>query len=118
MRVRALMVPPGVPDFFSRHRLVDAGRGRAGRSRLVGRRAGHRVEVGVDGTWSDAAAGRATGGVRVAWLALPLASASPASTSIGCRATDAAGNVQPLEQPWNTQGMGNNSVQAVAVTVR
>ena len=25
MRPRALMAPPGVPDFFSRHRLVEAG---------------------------------------------------------------------------------------------
>lgn len=37
---------------------------------------------------------------------------------LACRATDAAGNVQPVEQPWNYQGMGNNLVQTVPVTVR
>jgi hypothetical protein len=37
---------------------------------------------------------------------------------LACRATDEAGNVQPLEQPWNYQGMGNNLVQTVPVTVR
>jgi hypothetical protein len=36
---------------------------------------------------------------------------------VSCRATDAAGNVQPLEQPWNYQGMGNNLVQTVPVSV-
>lgn len=35
-----------------------------------------------------------------------------------CRATDAKGDVQPTEAPWNIQGMGNNLVQVVRVTVR
>jgi len=33
------------------------------------------------------------------------------------RATDAAGNVQPVDQPWNYQGMENNMVQRVDVLV-
>jgi sulfane dehydrogenase subunit SoxC len=37
---------------------------------------------------------------------------------LSCRAHDAAGSAQPLEQPWNLQGMGNNLVQSVTVTVR
>jgi hypothetical protein len=37
---------------------------------------------------------------------------------LACRATDAAGQVQPLDQPWNRQGMGVNHVQRVEVTVR
>ena len=36
---------------------------------------------------------------------------------LSCRATDAAGHTQPVEQPWNYQGMGNNLVQTVAATV-
>jgi hypothetical protein len=44
--------------------------------------------------------------------------ATPGEHVLSCRATDAAGNGQPLEQPWNYQGMGNNLVQAVPVTVR
>ena len=35
-----------------------------------------------------------------------------------CRATDSAGEVQPLVQPWNYQGLGNNLVQRVQVSVR
>ena len=37
---------------------------------------------------------------------------------LSCRATDATGAAQPLEEPWNYQGMGNNLVQLVDVTVR
>jgi hypothetical protein len=37
---------------------------------------------------------------------------------LACRATDAGGNVQPCAPRWNYQGMGNNVVQSVGVTVR
>jgi len=33
------------------------------------------------------------------------------------RARDTAGNLQPVEQPWTYQGMGNNMVQRVEVIV-
>jgi len=33
------------------------------------------------------------------------------------RATDASGAVQPVEQPWNVQGMANNMTQRVTVVV-
>jgi hypothetical protein len=33
------------------------------------------------------------------------------------RATDATGDVQPVEQPWNVQGMANNMAQRVTVFV-
>src|SRR5262249_56801321 len=52
---RALMIPPGIPDFFSRHRLVESGRvvlrGRAwsGEAPITS------VELGVDGRWIRAA---------------------------------------------------------------
>ena len=55
IRVRALMIPPGIPDFFTRRRFVDAGpvrllgRAWSGAARVV------RVEVGIDGAWVDAA---------------------------------------------------------------
>ncbi len=39
LRVRALMIPPGIPDFFTRQRVAEAGRDHAHRSRLVRRRA-------------------------------------------------------------------------------
>ena len=54
MRVNSLMVPPGIPDFYTRTRVADAGSievtGRAwsGAAPIV------RVELGVDGVWRDA----------------------------------------------------------------
>ena len=33
------------------------------------------------------------------------------------RATDEAGNVQPSDQPWNYQGMGNNMTHRVETVV-
>ena len=44
--------------------------------------------------------------------------AVPGEHELACRATDSAGNTQPLEQPWNYQGMANNLVQRVPVTIR
>ena len=43
--------------------------------------------------------------------------AAPGEHELACRATDAAGDVQPLAAPWNYQGMGNNVVQRVNVSV-
>jgi DMSO/TMAO reductase YedYZ molybdopterin-dependent catalytic subunit len=117
IRVRALMAPPGIPDFFTRRRLVDAGvvtiRGRA----WGGPGPIPRVEVGIDGAWMDATLDRPLGdwawrGWSIDWQA------EPGEHELACRATDADGEVQPLESPWNYQGMGNNGVQTVGVTVR
>jgi DMSO/TMAO reductase YedYZ molybdopterin-dependent catalytic subunit len=117
IRVRALMIPPGVPDFYSRARFVEPGP-----VTLVGRAwSGHapiqRVEVGVDGAWSAAQLGPAAG--EFAWRKWSFEwHATVGDHELACRATDEAGNVQPLEQPWNYQGMGNNLVQTLRVTVR
>jgi DMSO/TMAO reductase YedYZ molybdopterin-dependent catalytic subunit len=43
---------------------------------------------------------------------------SPGEYAILSRASDAAGNIQPLSQAWNVQGYGNNAVQRVDVRVR
>jgi len=117
IRVRALMIPPGIPDFFTRRRFVDAGavtlRGRA----WCGTAPVDRVEVGVDGSWEDAKLDEPAG--EWAWRGWTFDwGATPGEHILMCRATDADGNTQPVEQPWNQQGMGNNLVQEVAVTVR
>ena len=116
MRVRALMIPPGHPDFMTRRRLLERGvvelRGRAwsGSGEVV------RVELGVDGRWRDAELQPALG--PFAWRGWSARwQATPGEHELSCRATDAAGEAQPLEQSWNYQGMGNNLVQAVPVTV-
>ncbi|HET7180686.1 MAG TPA: sulfite oxidase [Candidatus Limnocylindrales bacterium] len=117
IRVRALMAPPGLPDYFSRRRLVEPGlvtiRGRAwGGSSPI-----ERVEVGIDGAWSDAALEPPIG--RFAWRGWAFDwDAQPGDHELTCRATDAEGTVQPLDMPWNYGGMGNNGAQRVSVTVR
>ena len=117
IRPRALMVPVGIPDFFSRHRVVEQGR-----TRLIGRAwsgggSVDRVEVGVDGAWADAELGPQLG--PFAWRAWSFDwDAQPGEHVLSCRATDSTGTVQPTEQPWNHQGVGNNMVQRVPVTVR
>jgi DMSO/TMAO reductase YedYZ molybdopterin-dependent catalytic subunit len=117
IRVRALMVPPGYPDFLTRHRFVDAGLMRLEGRAWSGAAPVARVEVGVDGNWAEADLDPTIGDF--AWRRWTYSwQATPGEHVLSCRATDAAGNAQPLEQPWNYQGMGNNLVQAVPVTVR
>ncbi len=117
MRVRALMVPPGVPDFFSRRRFVEPGPVTlTGRAWSGGERV-ERVEVAIDGRWEDARLGPPLGDF--AWRGWTLKwAARVGDHELACRATDAAGNVQAWEGGWNVQGMGNNAVQRVSVTVR
>ena len=117
MRVRALMLPPGIPDHFSRRRFIDAGPVTLSGRAWSGDGPIERVEVGVDGTWAEARLGKAVGAF--AWRDWAFDwEATPGGHELACRATDAAGNVQPLEPLWNYQGMGNNVVQRVNVTVR
>ena len=117
IRVRALMIPPGIPDFFTRRRFVDAGPVRLTGRAWSGAAPVVRVEVGIDGDWVDAALDEPVG--RWAWRGWSFVwDASPGEHVLACRATDADGNTQPTEQPWNVQGMGNNLVQEVPVTVR
>lgn len=117
MKVRALMAPPGIVEFPSTDRIVAAGRvdvsGRAwsGMAPIAG------VEVGVDGNWQPAELGPEIG--PFAWRSWSWSwHAEPGTHVLSCRATDSDGNRQPLEPFWNVQGMGNNYVQTVPVTVR
>jgi DMSO/TMAO reductase YedYZ molybdopterin-dependent catalytic subunit len=117
MAARALMIPPGITDYPFRRRYLAPGpvtvRGRAwsGYGPIV------RVEVGVDGAWSDAKLDEAVG--RYAWRGWTFDwDATDGSHELSCRATDEAGNSQPLDQEWNAQGLGNNLVQRVVVHVQ
>ncbi len=118
IRVRSLMIPPGIPDFLTRARLVTAGavtlRGRAW-SGGVGIA---RVEVSADGagSWQEAQLDREVSvfswrGWSFQWRAFP------GRCTLLVRATDAQGNVQPVEAPWSYQGMGNNMAHRVEVVV-
>jgi len=119
IRPRALMVPPGFPDFFSRARTVEAGRCELRGRAWSGRGTVERVEVSTDGgrTWADAALGPQLS--PFAWSAWTFTwAAEPGEHELACRATDAEGNAQPVDQPWNYHGLSNNMVQRVSVVVR
>ena len=116
MLPRSLLVPPGIPDFLTRERYVEPGA-----HRLTGRAwSGHgevvRVEVAVDGEWSDAELEPPVG--EHAWRGWSFAwDARPGEHELSCRATDSAGNTQPLTGAWNHGGYCNNAVQRVRVKV-
>jgi sulfane dehydrogenase subunit SoxC len=120
MQPRSLMIPPGIPDFLTRRRFVDmgvhvlCGRAWSGWGPI------ERVEVSSDGgsTWADATLGQARS--RFAWLPFTFDwdASEPGDLELSCRATDAHGNTQPLEQPWNYHGFANNMVQRIPVEVR
>ncbi|MFJ3990256.1 sulfite oxidase [Streptomyces sp. NPDC090032] len=117
---RALMIPPGFPDFMSRARVVRPepvlleGRAWSGHGPVT------RVEVTTDdgATWSDATldppGGHPPDGAAWRRWQAPW-TAAPGTHVLGARATDATGRTQPLTQPWNRGGFGNNLVQRIPV---
>jgi DMSO/TMAO reductase YedYZ molybdopterin-dependent catalytic subunit len=117
IKVRALMMPPGMAEFPTEQRVVDAGPVRLQGRAWCGSAPVVKVEVGVDDTWHEAELGPVIG--PFAWRGWSWTwQAKPGGHVLSCRATDADGNTQPLEPFWNLQGMGNNYVQTVPVTVR
>jgi DMSO/TMAO reductase YedYZ molybdopterin-dependent catalytic subunit len=118
MRVKSLMAPPGIPDWYTRHRVVEAGPVElTGRAWSGGGVPIERVAVGVDGVWADAALDPPQG--RFGWRGWRyLWHAAAGEHLLTCRATDANGDTQPLDAPWDATGFGNNAVQRVEVTVR
>ncbi|MFD7134868.1 sulfite oxidase [Streptomyces sp. NPDC059894] len=114
---RALLIPPGFPDFMSRTRVVAPGpvllEGRA----WSGRAPVTSVDVSTDGgaTWNPAEL-EPDHRHRWAWRRWTfLWSAAPGDHVLSTRARDAAGSTQPLEQPWNRGGFAGNLVQQVPV---
>ncbi|WP_328904930.1 sulfite oxidase [Streptomyces sp. NBC_00234] len=117
---RALMIPPGFPDFMSRTRVVRPGtvllEGRAwsGRAPVVG------VEVSTDDcrTWHDAVLTEGQGPAPHAWAWRGWQArwtATPGPHVLGVRTTDASGSTQPLAPRWNRGGFGSNHVQRISV---
>ncbi|MCW3001484.1 MAG: Sulfite oxidase [Conexibacter sp.] len=118
MMPRSLMVPPGIPDFFTRRRHVTPGeqalegRGWSGWAPI------ERVQVSDDNgeSWSEAELDEPAG--PHAWCRWSSRwSAVAGEHVLCCRAQDRAGNVQPLQARWNPGGYANNAVHRVAVTV-
>jgi len=118
INVRALMVPPGIPDFATRIRLVEAGTVTLTGRAWAGRLAVSAVEVSTDGgeTWVGTRLAESAG--RFAWREWSHDwRATPGSYALCVRACDSEGTVQPMDQPWTYQGMGNNMIQRVDVIV-
>ncbi len=118
IRVRSLMVPPGLPTFPERERVVAAGpitlEGRA----WSGSGAVEGVEISVDGcaTWADAELEPSP--AQYAWHRWTFDwTATPGEHDLACRATDANGETQPMHPEQNLGGYANNAVHRVPVTV-
>jgi sulfane dehydrogenase subunit SoxC len=115
---RALLAPPGFPDFMSRHRVL-----RSGRTMIEGRAWSGwgpvtAVRVSIDGGdhWESATVEPAPnlgGWARWSW---------PWDATVGnyvltARAEDDTGRSQPIDPRWNRGGFANNHIQHVPVTV-
>ncbi len=118
---RALMVPPGIPDFYTRQRVLPIGpcrlQGRAwsGWGPITG------VDVSTDGgsTWVQADVDPPELG-QWAWQSW-MHEWKPSSAGehiLCCRARDAAGHDQADAPAWNVGGYVNPAPQRVHVTVR
>jgi sulfane dehydrogenase subunit SoxC len=117
---RALMVPPGIPDFHSRERTLRPGRVAIEGRAWSGSAPIESVEVSTDGgaNWAAATVGRHVNGSRWAWCSWTYEwDAEPGRHELSCRASDELANAQPIAAEWNVGGYANNSVQRVAVTV-
>ena len=115
---RALMLPPGIPEFMTRSRVVDAGRVELRGRAWSGLGAITRVEVADGGTWWDADVEDPSADA-FAWRSWTATwEAAPGERVLMCRATDETGATQPLDASWNVGGYSNNAVQRVPVLVR
>jgi sulfane dehydrogenase subunit SoxC len=121
-RPRALMAPPGIPEFFSRTRYVNAEPTRVTGRAWSGGHAVARVEFSADGgcTWADAQLEESVG--EHAWVGWSFVwePSEPGDYQLCARATDASGKSQPVDaaDAWNQGGYGVNAVQRVMVRVR
>jgi sulfane dehydrogenase subunit SoxC len=118
---RALMAPPGIPEFLTRTRHVRAGHTLVEGRAWSGPDAVTRIEFSADGgrTWDDARLQERMG--KHGWSAWSYDwdAGEPGDYELCVRATDSAGAVQPLDcaATWNQGGYAVNAVQRVAVRV-
>ena len=115
---RALLAPPGFPDFMSRTRVLRSGRITVEGRAWSGWAPIRAVDVSIDGgdTWTSAKlepAPHRWGWARWTWIW----EATVGSYLLSARASDRSGRSQPVDQPWNRGGFANNLVQRVPVAV-
>ncbi|MBA2560495.1 MAG: sulfite oxidase [Propionibacteriales bacterium] len=115
---RALLVPPGFPDFMSRRRVLRPGRVTVEGRAWSGWAPVRAVDVSVDGgeAWASATVEPAPD--RWGWARWTWAwEASEGEYVLSARAWDMSGRGQPDDQPWNRGGFRNNVAQRVRVAV-
>ena len=115
---RALLVPPGFPDFMSRTRVVHAGEHLLEGRAWSGWGDVTRVEVSDDdgASWWDAELEPGSG--THAWQRFSTSwTASPGERRLKARAHDSSGRRQPPGQAWSRGGFANNAAEALRVVV-
>jgi DMSO/TMAO reductase YedYZ molybdopterin-dependent catalytic subunit len=120
-RPRALMVPPGIPDFLSRTRHVRAGKTLVEGRAWSGFGSVNRVEFSPDGghMWDDAELGEPLGPYAWRPWSYEWDARKPGEYELCVRATDASGKTQPTDgdETWNHGGYGVNAIQRVVAVV-
>jgi hypothetical protein len=113
------MIPPGHPDFMSRNRFLPLGTHELTGRAWSGQAPVERVEVSIDSgqSWWDATLEPPPGPWAWSRWRTQWTVTEPGRYELLVRATDGSGGVQPVDQPWNTQGMANNMTQRVVVYV-
>jgi sulfane dehydrogenase subunit SoxC len=118
MMPRSLLAPPGIPEFMTRERHLPPwpvtlrGRAWSGWAQIAA------VTVSTDGgqTFAEAELEEPIGAA--AWRGWRFEWDATEGEHVLCsRATDAAGNTQPLDPSWNLKGYANNAVERVPVIV-
>lgn len=119
---RALMVPPGIPEYLTRKRYLSPtaitveGKAWSGHGRI------ERVEFSSDGgnTWEDTRLGEPAGPHSWTPWSHEWDAGEPDEYELCVRATDESGKTQPLDadSSWNVGGYCVNAVQRVPVSVR
>jgi len=117
MRVKSLMTPPGIPDWITRQRHLQAGPVTVSGRAWSGDGADIvKVEFNDSLGWQVARLAPSKG--QYDWAKWSIEwNPAPGEYVLNCRATDSNGDTQPLEPRWDASGFGNNAVQQVDVFV-
>ena len=111
---------PAVPDFMTRDAPPRSRPSDAHGPRLVRPRGrSTRVEVSTDGgaTLRRRRARPSRSAPTPGAAGASAGTRHPGEHVLSSRATDAAGNTQPLDPPWNLKGYANNAVERITVQV-
>ena len=120
-RVDSVMIPPGRPDLLTRDRYVHGGQQQLQGKAWTGTGTVTKVEVSTNGgtSWQLAQLA-AVAPDPYAWVEWSVQwSPRAGQSTLMCRATDSAGNVQPVDPQtlWNLEGNAVAASQQIKVTL-